>query len=324
MKYKTIGILGGSGFVGQHLAALLAKKGHQVKILSRNPLRHPSLNLIEGIQIVRGNPFDELSLASFCEPLDAIINLIGILNERRDNGQDFDRAHVELAHRLVIACKAKHVARVLQMSALNASRDAHSYYLRSKGEAEDWLHHSAHELQVTSFRPSVIFGPADSFFNRFAGLLQLSPPVFPLACAKSRFAPVYIGDVCRAFANALERSDTINQHYCLCGPEVFTLQYLVEYTAQQCRLDTKVIALPDSLSRLQARILGLLPGKPFTMDNYRSLQTDSICQENALPLLGIEPVSIHSVVPAYLKHSNRRGRLDHYRKLPVFSYKRQR
>lgn len=323
MKYKTIGILGGSGFVGQHLSALLAQKGYQVHLLSRNPQRHPSLGLLQGIHVIKGDPFDEEALAAFCENLDAVINLIGILNERRDNGQDFDRAHVEIAHRLVIACKHANVRRILQMSALNASKDAHSYYLRSKGEAEDWLHHPTHNLLVTSFRPSVIFGPLDSFFNRFAGLLRLSPVFFPLACAGSRFAPVYIGDVSQAFYIALTQPQTIGKRYSLCGPQDFTLQELVQYTAEQCNLKTKIIALPDLLSRLQAHILGLLPGKPFTLDNYRSLQTDSICSDNGLPLLDINPTSIYSVVPAYLTRKNRKGRLDQYRKQRTFNYKKE-
>jgi NADH dehydrogenase len=232
--------------------------------------------------------------------------------------------HVDLAHRVVLACNKKGVKRLLQMSALNASKEAHSYYLRSKGEAEDWVHHAVQNgLQVTSFRPSVIFGPADSFFNRFAGLLEITPFVFPLACAKSRFAPVYIGDVSMAFCIALEDPHTIGQHYSLCGPQIFTLQELVQYTAQQLQLKTKIIALPNFLSRLQARILGLLPSKPFTLDNYRSLQTDSVCSENGLITLGIKPVSIHAVVPSYLGHDNRKGRLDRYRKQRPFNVQKR-
>jgi len=322
MQYRTIGILGGSGFVGQHLSALLAQKGYQVRLLCRDPLRHPSLNLIEHISVIKGDPFDEQALEVFFEGLDVAINLVGILNEKRDNGQDFDRIHVDLAHRVVLACRKKDVKRLLHMSALNASKDAHSYYLRSKGEAEDWVH-DADGLLVTSFRPSVIFGPSDSFFNRFAGLLKITPLVFPLACAKSRFAPVYIDDVCKAFCTALENPHTIGQRYSLCGPQIFTLQELVQYTASQLQCRTRIIALPNILSRLQARVLSLLPGKPFTLDNYRSLQTDSVCSENGLIKLGIKPVSIHAIVPAYLSQDNRKGRLDQYRKQRSFSYRKR-
>jgi NADH dehydrogenase len=324
MKYKTIGILGGSGFVGQQLTALLANKSCQVRILCRQPLNYPELSLIENVTVIKGNCFDMPVLEAFCQEVDVIINLVGILNEKRDNGQGFDRAHVELAHRIVQACEKTGLSRVLQMSALNASKDAGSYYLRSKGEAEDWIHQASRGgLQVTSFRPSVIFGRNDSFFNRFAGLLKLMPYFFPLACAQSRFAPVYVNDVCAAFAYALENPQTIGQRYELCGPDIYTLKELVEYTACMLSLKRKVIGLPDFAARLQGRILGLLPSKPFTMDNYRSLQTDSVCKEDGLAMLGIKPHAIESIVPAYLANDNRRGRLDKYRKLTPFAYRKK-
>ncbi len=324
MQYKTVGILGGSGFVGQHLSTMLSSKGYRVHILCRQPRRHPELALIPGTDITKGNCFDMAELEAFCRNVDVMINLVGILNEKRDNGQGFDRAHVELAHRLVQACEKTAVHRLLQMSALNASKDGGSYYLRSKGEAEDWVHQAArHGLQVTSFRPSVIFGRNDSFFNRFAGLLKLMPWLFPLACAQSRFAPVYVGDVCQAFAHALEDPDTIGRHYDLCGPHVYTLKELVELTAAMLDLKRKVIGLPDLLSRLQARMLGLVPGKPFSMDNYRSLQTDSVCADNGLAMLDIEAQSIEAIVPAYLANANRKGRLDQYRKLAPFAYRKK-
>jgi len=323
MKYKTIGILGGSGFVGQHLCAMLAQRSYQVHILSRQPDRHTELALLNNVSIKKGNCFDMPDLEAFCSNVDVMINLVGILNEKRDNGQGFDRAHVELAHRLVQACEKTGVRRVLQMSALNASKDAGSYYLRSKGEAEDWIHQAARGgLQVTSFRPSVIFGRNDSFFNRFAGLLKLMPYLFPLACAKSRFAPVYVGDVCAAFACALENPQTIGQRYELCGPHIYTLKELVEYAARMSSLKRKVIGLPDFVSRLQGRILGLLPSKPFTMDNYRSLQTDSVCNEDGLAMLGIKAHAIEEICPSYLGDDNRKGRLDKYRKLPPFAFRK--
>jgi NADH dehydrogenase len=324
MKYKTIGILGGSGFVGQQLAALLANKSYKVHILCRQPLKYPELSLIENVTVIKGSCFDMPVLEAFCQDVDVMINLVGILNEKRDNGQGFDRAHVELAHRIVQACEKTGVSRMLQMSALNASKDAGSYYLRSKGEAEDWIHQAARNgLQVTSFRPSVIFGRKDSFFNRFAGLLKLMPYFFPLACAQSRFAPVYVDDVCEAFAHALENPQTIGQRYQLCGPNIYTLKELVEYTARMLSLQRKVIGLPDFASRLQGRMLGLLPGKPFTMDNYRSLQTDSVCTEDGLAMLGIKPHAIEAIAPAYLANDNSKGRLDKYRKLPPFAYRKK-
>jgi len=319
MKYKNIGILGGSGFVGQHLASLLLQHGYKVSILSRNPKNHPTTSLLIGANIQAGDVFDNHSLESFCEGLDCLINLVGILNEKEDNGKEFHHVHVDLAHLTAQACETKQVPRLLHMSALCADADkGSSYYLRSKGEAEDWAQHASEwGLDVTTFRPSVIFGPDDHFLNRFASLLKLTPLAFPLACPDSRFAPVYIGDVCQAFLNALQDPASIGQRYDLCGPKTYTLQQLVEYTVSCLGIKREVVGLPDVLSRLQAKVLGMVPGKPFSMDNYRSLQTDSICLTDGLSALGIKPTALEAIAPRYLANDSRSGQLNHYRhKIP--------
>jgi NADH dehydrogenase len=202
------------------------------------------------------------------------------------------------------------------MSALHANEaSGSSQYLRSKGEGENRAHtHGGATMRVTSFRPSIIFGPGDSFFNRFAGLLRYSPPIFPLACAESRFAPVYVGDVTEAFARALDDRATFGKHYDLCGPQDYSLKELVEYTARVVGLQRMVVALGDLPSRLQARLLGLMPGKPFTLDNYLSLQIDSICSRNGLTELDIEATAIETVVPLYLGKAGYRARYDSYRR----------
>jgi NADH dehydrogenase len=216
---------------------------------------------------------------------------------------------VELPGKIVDAAVDSGVTRLLHMSALNAdASEQHSVYLRTKGEGEDRVHAADKQgLAVTSFRPSVIFGRDDSFFNRFAVLLKLSPVVFPLACPQSRFAPVFVNDVTEAFCRSLDPA-TAGERLDLCGPAVFTLQELVEYARDQLGLRCRIIGLGDGLSRLQAHILGIMPGRPFTMDNYYSLQRQSICVNNALPELGITPTPIAAVVPDYLAGNNARGR----------------
>lgn len=324
MKYNKVGILGGTGFVGQHLASLLLKQGHQVSILTRNPNKHPTASLLIDVNIQTGDAFDSQTLESFCEGLDVLINLVGILNEKNSDGQEFHHIHVDLAHHAVHACEIKHVPRLLHMSALNAdANNGASYYLRSKGEAEDWAHHAAEwGLDVTSFRPSVIFGANDNFLNRFANLLKLTPLAFPLACPNSRFAPVYIDDVCLAFANALNNPDSIGQRYELCGPEIWSLKELVNYTVKNLGLKRIIIGLPDFASRLQARMLGMLPTKPFSMDNYLSLQTDSVCQHDGLSALHIKPTSLKAIAPQYLGNDSHTGHLDNYRQQITYSCKR--
>jgi NADH dehydrogenase len=199
---------------------------------------------------------------------------------------------------------------MLHMSALGASSDAPSDYLKYKAEGENAAHLWADQgLHTTSFRPSVLFGPDDSFFNRFATLLTMSPIVFPLACPNARMAPVYVEDVARVFADSLTRKDTYGQHYDLCGPKQYTLRELVEYTARVAGLKSRILPLGDTLSRLQARVLEWAPGKPFSRDNYLSLQMDAGCKEDGFKAFGFQPTSLECIVPSYIGHE---GKMDAY------------
>ncbi|HLF23078.1 MAG TPA: NAD-dependent epimerase/dehydratase family protein, partial [Burkholderiales bacterium] len=190
---------------------------------------------------------------------------------------------------------------LLHMSALNAALDAPSHYLRTKAMGEDTVHRAAGaDFHVTSFRPSVIFGPRDSFINRFADLLKLAPFVFPLACPEARFQPVYVEDVVRTFVAALDNHKTFGSRYALCGPKVYRLREIVEYIARLLGLRTRIVGLNDALSLLQAAMLELFPGKPFSLDNYRSLQVDSVCRDGFPTVFGITPTALESVAPSYL------------------------
>lgn len=316
MGVKKVCILGGAGFVGTHLTARLAARGITCRIITRQPERVRGLAVNRGTELVTANLFDSKSLAEGFSGCEAVINLIGILNESGKQ-QTFRRFHVELVDKVVDACNLAGVTRLLHMSALHANEaSGASHYLRSKGEGENRAHtHGGASMKVTSFRPSVIFGPGDSFFNRFAALLRLSPPIFPLACPDARFAPIYVGDVAEAFARSLDTRSTFGKHFDLCGPDVYSLKQLLEFTAHTLGLPRLIIGLGDLPSRLQARALGYLPGKPFSMDNYLSLQTDSICTANGLDDLEITPQGIEAIVPAYLGNTSYRGRYDRYRKL---------
>jgi NADH dehydrogenase len=160
----------------------------------------------------------------------------------------------------------------------------------------------------------VIFGPDDSFFNRFAALLKQLPGPFPLACPNARLSPVYVGDVVEAFSRALEDRKTWKRQYELCGPRSFTLRELVRYTAEQLGKRKIIIPLPDAVARMQAHIFGLLPGKPFSYDNYLSLQIDGICKDSGLDALGITPTDIDEVVPFYLRERSEKRRFSDLRR----------
>lgn len=296
-----------------HLCNRLTQRGYRVRVITRRRETHPDLLLIPGVQIVEGNIFEPGMLEKAFTGCTTVINLVGILNERQHDGSGFHRIHVELAERIAIACRNTGVSRLLHMSALNADASrGPSHYLRSKGEGENIVHlHASDHLHISSFQPSVIFGAQDSFFNRFATLLKKIPLLFPLACPEARFAPVFVGDVADAFIDAIDNKATHGQRIPLCGPGEYSLRELVRYTAQQLGLHRAIIGLPDSLSKLQAGIFEWLPGKPFSLDNYRSLQVDSICHK-VTPM----PTAIESVVPGYIGQQNIHHEYDCYRKQP--------
>ncbi len=317
MKFTTLGLVGGTGFVGSHLVNRLTEEGYRVRVLTRRPARHRELLVLPGLELIGVEVHDTGALTSQLAGCEAVINLAGILNERGDNGKGFYQVHVELPRKVVEACKTNGIRRLLHMSAINADAKGPSYYLKTKGAGEDLVHEAAREgLGVTSFRPSVIFGPGDSFFNRFASLLRIAPYFFPLACPRARFAPVYVGDVVEAFMRALPDPATIGSRYNLCGPQEYTLAELVEYTAKQLGLRRHVLPMNDKWSFAQARLFEHLPGKPFSLDNHRSLQVDSVCKgDNGLIALGITPASVEAIVPSYLGKRSLRARYSLFRSL---------
>ncbi|MEK7816581.1 MAG: complex I NDUFA9 subunit family protein [Pseudomonadota bacterium] len=314
-------ILGGTGFVGRVLSARLVAAGHDVLVPTSHYERHRDLTVLPTLKLIEGDVHDLEFLLHCCEAKDAVINLVGILNEKGRSGRGFAdrnearaarqgrrgsgfaRAHAELPEKLVAACRAARVRRLLHMSALNASLQAPSHYLRTKAMGEDTVHRAAADgLHVTSFRPSVIFGPRDSFINRFAGLLRLAPGVFPLACPDAKFQPVYVEDVVSAYVHALHDTKTHGQRYDLCGPKVYTLREIVSYIASVMGKHVYIVGLNRTLSQLQAAFMEFAPGKPFSLDNFRSLQVDSVCASRAFPeVFDIAPTPIGKVVPSYLQ-----------------------
>lgn len=310
MINKTITILGATGYVGVQLAARLNARGYSIKALTRHKCRHNKLMVLSNVTIIETDTHDQAKLEQHFKGCDAVINLVGILNEEGRTTHTFQNAHVELAKKTVNACKAAGVTRLLHMSALNADAEkGSSEYLKSKGKGEAAVFEAAgDDVAVTAFRPSVIFGAEDSFFNRFAGLIKLLP-VFPLACGRSKLAPVFIGDVCDRIIEALEDNSTAGKSINIVGPKEYTLEDLVSYTARVAGVEIKIINLPVWAAKLQAKVMGFIPGKPFSMDNYNSLQTDSICDEEEAKQL----TSIEAVVPGYIGKSDKNHRFQAYR-----------
>ena len=305
MTAQRLVVLGGTGFVGSHLLPRLAVDGHRVDALSRNRERHRALAVLPGVRVRSVDVYDDAALRQALAGADAVVNLIGILNPQGPH--TFQRAHVELTRRLIAACAAAGVPRLHQMSALKAGQGL-SQYLKTRGEAEALV--KAAPLDWTIYQPSVIFGDGDGLVGRFAGLLQRLPAL-PLARANARMAPTFVGDVAEAIARcvatpALGRRRSFE----LYGPEVLTLGDIVRAIRAAAGLRTPVIPLPDGLGRLQAQVAGLLPGKPFTLDNFRSLRTDSVGRADGYAALGIVPQPFTPWLPRLLAGLPRQRRLD--------------
>lgn len=302
-------MLGGSGFVGGHLARRLSDDGHRVTIATRYAPGARHLAVIPRLRVRSFDPYDVDALAGELAEHDALINLVGILNERGFGGSGFRRAHVTLVEGAIEACRRTGVERFIHMSALNAG-NGDSHYLITRGQAEGRVRDSG--LDWTLFRPSTIFGPDDSFLNRFAGLLSISP-VLPLARPSARFAPVWVGDVVEAFARALQTRDSIGECYELCGSETWKLAELVRWVADQRGMRRAVIGLPDALGWLQGKAFDLVPGKPFSSDNFKSLAVDSVCSDPGFARLGIEPWAMSEKAVGWLSDSGRQNRYQRFR-----------
>lgn len=316
-KHYTICLLGGTGFVGFHLIHYLTAAGHAVKVLTRHRERHRRIMVLPRVDVVQADVHAAGVLDEQFAGCDAVINLAAILNQRKRRGETFADVHVTLARNIVAACRQNGVNRLLHMSALHADAAGPSEYLRTKGEGEDIVHTAARDgIHVTSFRPSVIFGPADHFFNRFARLLKQVPVMLPLACPETAYAPVYVEDVAQVITRALAERAAFGQRYELCGPRRYTLRQLVEYTAQVIGRRRIILGLNDRLSRLQARLLGHVPGRPLTYDNYLSMQAGGVCEGEFPALFGITPTAVEAVVPYYLQQLNERAqRYQAYRRV---------
>ncbi len=311
-------MVGGSGFIGRHLVASLAAAGIRVVVPSRRRERAKHLILLPTVDVVEADVMAPGVLERLCAGKQAVYNLAGILHSRRGRGDergrneygpDFARVHVELPQAIVAACRAAGVGRLLHMSALGASPTGPSEYQRSKGIGEKAVL-AAEDLSVTVFRPSVVFGPEDTFLNRFALFARLMP-VIAVPCPMARFQPVYVGDVARALHFALEEPQARGKVYELCGPHVHTMKDLVEFVCAATRRRRLVVGLSERLSYLQAWMLEHLPGKLMTRDNYRSMQVPNTC-EAPFPF-GLHPQALDAVAPAYLSPSGPRERYPQLR-----------
>lgn len=304
MDYRSVLVIGGSGFVGASLAERLVETNREVIVPTRRPLAAAHLRPLPTVEICAANVHNDGELDELVARCDAVVNLVGILHgaTAQPFGPEFAAAHVALPRRIVAACARAGVRRVVHISALGVADDGHSgpsMYLRSKAAGEEVLREAA-GIEWTILRPSVIFGPRDKLMNTFA-TLQRFAPVVPLARAGTRLQPVYVGDVAQAIVACLENRATIGHCYELAGPQVFTLAELFGLAGRWAGRSAPVLPLPDPIGWLQAAALEFAPGPTImSRDNFDSLAIDNVASGPIDPELGIDPTPLAAIAPGYL------------------------
>ncbi len=294
-------ILGGTGFVGRHVCEKLNEQSVRATVLTRRRSTARHLQMLPLVDVIEAPRLDSATLSPLLAGHDAVVNLVAILH---GSEEAFEQVHVGIPEELVKACQASGVRRVVHISALGAAPDSPSMYQRSKARGEAVLRESG--LEVTLLRPSVMFGNEDKFLNTFAKLQQFFP-VIPLASSHARFQPVWVEDVASAVVRCLQELSTRGKTFEACGPEVFTLQQLVELAGRYAGVNQgqgrPVFGLPDALGRLQARFMEMAPGEPMmSRDNLDAMKTDNVASGTlpGLDELGITPSSLGAIAPSYL------------------------
>tara|TARA_B100000902_G_C27289235_1_gene906230 strand:+ start:1134 stop:2069 length:936 start_codon:yes stop_codon:yes gene_type:complete len=298
LNLNKIVILGGTGFIGSELAAKMSKLSQNVTILTRDIESNKDLKLVPNIELISCNINDERVLKEKFKNTDLVVNAVGILNESGDN--TFKLLHYLLIKKISTAMRINKVKRLLHISSLNADIQAKSEYLRTKGKAEEYLLSETRDFcNVTIFRPSIVFGYNDAFFNKFSTILKFSL-IFPLACHNSKFMPIYIGDFTDFIISTISNIKTYNTAIDATGPKEYTFREIIDTTLKILKIKRFVIPLNNTLSKIQAYIFQRLPGKIFTMDNFKSLQVDSISTDGFKGTTAIE-----DIVPKYLNANDK-------------------
>ncbi len=301
-------VFGGSGFIGRYVVHGLAKLGYTIRVPSRYPADTAYLRIAGVAGQVNPIPLrlhDQRSIAAAVKGASLVINLIGELTDNRRNSFEF--VHGETAGRIARAAASAAAARLIHVSAIGADPHSPSRYGASKGHGEDQVREAF--PQATILRPSIVFGPEDQFFNRFAAMARLVPALPLIGGGKTRFQPVYVSDIADAVAHAAAHADTEGKLYELGGPEIYTFRQLMELMLKTIDRKAALLPLPFGLASFQAKFLELAPGKPLTRDQVELLKRDNVVSQGALTLsdLGVTPTALELVLPTYLRRFSKGG-----------------
>ncbi len=310
MTIKQVCVIGGAGFVGSSIVRKLDAAGYQVKVLTRHRERAKHLLLLPHVQVQTCHLNDTAALTHCLKGCDAVINLVGILHETKQH--TFESVHHQLPKRIARICQDLGIKRLIHMSALQSSASAPSQYLRSKANGEAALSAFHKIINITIFKPSVIFGRGDSFLNLFASLIKVMPIIF-LAKPAAKFQPIWVEDVATIFVNSLQNDDTYAKSYDLAGPSIYSLRELVQKVMRVLNKQRPIIGLTDKLSMVQAWLLECLPIKLMSRDNVRSMAIDSVALAPMASEIALSLTPIDAVLPEYIINKTPRGAYDQFR-----------
>lgn len=313
MQNDLVTVFGASGFVGRHAVRALAKEGYRIRAICRKPNLANFLlpaGQVGQIQIVKGNINNDEDVVRAVTGAAAVVNATGVLYGHGRQG--FESINADAPGRIARAAFAAGVTTLVHVSALGADTEADSGYSRSKGLGERAMREAF--PRVTILRPSLVFGPEDSFFNQFAGLARYLPALPLIGGGHTRFQPVYVADLANAILRSVSDARTAGRTYQLGGPSVYSFRQLIEFILKETGRKRLLLPLPSFLASIQAFFLELpsfiLPLKPLlTMDQVRLLKIDNVVQPGAFTLddLGITPASVEAIVPGYLWRFHPKG-----------------
>lgn len=311
MSTSLVTVFGGTGFVGRHTVRALAKAGKRIRVAVRHPHKGfflPPNGTVGQIALVKCDVHDADQVAAAVLGADAVINLTGVLSPRGENS--FEAIHVDAAQTIAVAAKAAGARTLVHVSAIGADKDSDSAYAASKGDGEERVREAFPEAAIV--RPSLVFGPEDDFFNRFAALARIAPALPLIGGGLTKFQPVFVGDVAAAIAQLALDPALGGKTYELGGPTVYTFKELMEFLLQAIARKRLLVPIPFALATIPAFVLQFAP-RPLTPDQVTLLKRDNVVTgANTLATLGIVPSSVEAEVPAYLWRFRPRGQYEEF------------